>query len=135
MVDQARGSQAQGSRKKRESKLPKQSPKGKPLASTFALKRIKKASKLLGPGELNYVDLLSNVPQTLRPDYKAVSIVYKKYSKSCMDAYIFKVDEKKEVSITQLIEVPVEFKIRVKEDQLMEEMINYLVNILDKSMK
>jgi len=79
------------------------------------------------------------VPKTLRankkPDYKLVSMIYKRYWETCNSAYIFGAQEKKELPIERLIDAPTEFNVRVKEDTIIQEMMNYLMNIPNKSTK
>jgi len=79
------------------------------------------------------------VPETLRanekPDYKKVSVMYKKYWKTCNSTYIFGAKEKKELPIEMLIDAPAKFNVHIKEDTIVHEMMNYLVNIPNKSTK
>ena len=70
-----------------------------------------------------------------KPDYKNVSAIYKQYWETCTSAYIFEVDEKKPLPIERLIAAPTKFNVRVKEDNIVKEMLHYLVNIPDKTMK
>ena len=61
--------------------------------------------------------------------------MYKKFWTTCEDAYVFDIGDKKEIDISQLIEAPATFNIRSKQRNIVEDMINYLLNIPDKSTK
>ena len=61
--------------------------------------------------------------------------MYKKFWTTCEDAYVFDVGDKKEIDISQLIEAPATFNIRSKQTNIVEDMVNYLLNIPDKSTK
>jgi len=64
-----------------------------------------------------------------------MSAMYKTYWETCSSAYIFGAEEKKELRIEMLIDAPIEFNVHVKEDNIVHEMMNYLVNIPNKSTK
>ena len=64
-----------------------------------------------------------------RPDYKEVSRVYKSFWTTCEDAYLFKLDDKKEIDISQLLEPPATFNIRSKENRIVKELVNWLLNM------
>ena len=89
--------------------------------------------------EASYVNEMENIPHSQatdgKPDYKHVSQVYKKFWTTCEDAYVFDVGDKKEIDISQLIEAPATFNIRSKQTNIVEDMVNYLLNIPDKSTK
>ena len=68
-----------------------------------------------------------------KPKYKEVSRVYKSFWTTCEDAYLFKLDDKKEIDISQLVEPPATFNIRSKENQIVKELVNWLMNMPDKS--
>ena len=74
-----------------------------------------------------------HTPKQLIPDYEEVSRVYKSFWTTYEDAYLFKLDDKKEIDISQLIEPPVTFNIRSKENRIVKELVNWLLNMLDKS--
>ena len=48
---------------------------------------------------------------------------------------MFGIGDKKEIDISQLIEAPSTFNIRSKQANIVEDMVNYLLNIPDKSTK
>ena len=89
--------------------------------------------------EGSYVDEMENVPHSRatdkKPDYERVSQVYKKFWTTCEDAYVFGIGDKKEIDICQLIVAPSTFNIRSKQANIVEDMVNYLLNIPDKSTK
>ena len=64
-----------------------------------------------------------------------MSAAYRKFWETCTDAYVFGIDVKKELPIVQLVDSPPKFNIRVKEDNIVRDMLNYLVNMPDKSTK
>ena len=70
--------------------------------------------------EPSYADKMASIPHSgatdKRPDYEEVSRVYKSFSTTCEDAYLFKLDDKKEIDISQLVEPPATFNIRSKEN-------------------
>ena len=82
---------------------------------------------------------MENVPHSRatdkKPDYERVSQVYKKFWTTCEDAYVFGIGDKKEIDISQLIEAPSTFNIRSKQANIVEDMVNYVLNIPDKSTK
>ena len=96
-----------------------------------------KTSEVSEVAELSYVDEMASILHSRatdkRPDYKEVSRVYKSFWTTCEDAYLFKLDDKKEIDISLLIEPPATFNIRTKEKQIVKELVNWLFNMLDKS--
>ena len=82
---------------------------------------------------------MENVPHSRatdkKLDYERVSQVYKKFWTTCEDAYVFGIGDKKEINISQLIEAPSTFNIRSKQANIVEDMVNYLLNIPNKSTK
>ena len=82
---------------------------------------------------------MENVPHSRatdkKLDYERVSQVYKKFWTTCEDAYVFGIGDKKEIDISQLIEAPSTFNIRSKQANIVEDMVNYLLNIPDQSTK
>ena len=48
---------------------------------------------------------------------------------------MFGIGDKKEIDISQLIEAPSTFNIKSKHANIVEDMVNYLLNISDKSTK
>ena len=87
----------------------------------------------------SYVDEMENVPHSRatdkKPDYERVSQVYKKFWTTCEDAYVFGIGDKKEIDICQLIAAPSTLNIRSKQENIVEDMVNYLLNIPDKNTK
>ena len=57
--------------------------------------------------------------------------MYKKFWSECEGAYIFGVDEKKDLSIERLVPAPAEYNIRSKEKKLVDAMVVYLLNLPD----
>ena len=110
-----------------------------PPPSRSSRKKVKKESEESGLDSISYLEEMTLVPEALRtdnkPDYKNVSAMYKQYWETCTSAYIFGVDEKKPLPIERLIAAPSEFNVRVKEDNIVKEMLHYLVNIPDKTTK
>ena len=107
--------------------------------SRSSKKKLEKESEESGLDSISYLEEMTLVPEALRsnskPDYKNVSAMYKQYWETCTSAYIFRVNEKKPLPIERLIAAPVEFNVRVKEDNIVKEMLHYLVNIPDKTTK
>ena len=79
---------------------------------------------------------MSKVPSSYEPqkkvDFKHITAVYKKFWSECKDAYIFGVDEKKELSIDKMVDAPAEYNIRSREDKLVDAMVIYLLNLPDR---
>ena len=98
-----------------------------------------KGSKVSEVVEACYVDEMENVPHSRamdkKLDYERVNQVYKKFWTTCKDAYVFSIGDRKEIDISQLMEAPSTFNIRSKQANIIEDMVNYLLNIPDKSTK
>ena len=81
-------------------------------------------------------DAMSNVSSSYelqkKAHFKHINTVYKKFWSECEDAYIFGVDAKRELSIDQLVDAPVEYNIRSREDKLVNAMVIYLLNLPDQ---
>ena len=96
-----------------------------------------KTSEVSEVAEPSYVDEMASIPHfgatDKRPDYEEVSRVYKSFWTTCEDAYLFKLDDKKEIDISQLVEPPATFNIRSKENRIVKELVNWLLNMPDKS--
>ena len=86
--------------------------------------------------EASLADNMSKVPSSYEPqkkaDFKHVTEVYKKFWSECEDAYIFGVDAKNELSIDRMVDAPVEYNIRSREDKLVDAMVIYLLNLPDR---
>ena len=110
-----------------------------PPPSRSSRKKLEKESEESGLDSINFLEEVTLVPEALRtdnkPDYKNVSAMYKQYWETCTNTYIFGVDEKKLLPIERLIAAPAEFNVRIKEDNIVKEMLHYLVNIPDKTTK
>ena len=110
-----------------------------PPPSRSSRQKLEKESKESGLDSISYLEEVTLVLEALRtdnkPDYKNVSAMYKQYWETCTSAYIFGVDEKKLLPIERLITAPAEFNVRVREDNIVKEMLHYLVNIPDKTTK
>ena len=61
--------------------------------------------------------------------------MYKKFWTTCEDAYISGVRQKKEIDISHMEDPLATFNIRFKQSNIIEDMVNYLLNIPDKSTK
>ena len=111
----------------------------KPPPSKSSRKKLEKESEESGLDSISYLEEMTLVLEALRtdnkPDYKNVSAMCKQYWETCTSAYIFRVNEKKLLSIERLIAALAEFNVRVKEDNIVKEMLHYLVNIPDKTTK
>ena len=85
------------------------------------------------------MDEIANVPHSRamekKPNYEQMSQVYKKFWTTCEDAYIFGVRQKKEIDISQMEDPSATFYIRSKQSNMVKDMVNYLLNIPDKSTK
>ena len=96
-----------------------------------------KTSEVLEVAEPSYAEKMESIPHSRatnkRPDYEEVSRVYKSFWTTCKDAYLFKLDDKKEIDILQLVSPPATFNIRSKENQIVKELVNWLLNMPDKS--
>ena len=109
------------------------------MASPLQQTPTAKGSEVSEVAEACYIDEIENVPHSRatdkKPDYEQVSQVYKKFWTTCKDAYVFGIGDKKEIDISQLIEAPSTFNIRSKQANIVEDMVNYLLNIPDMSTK
>ena len=96
-----------------------------------------KTSEVSEVAEQSYADEMASIPHSgatdKRPDYEEISRVYNTFWTTYEDAYLFKLDDKKEIDISQLVEPPATFNIRVKEKRIMKELVNWLLNMPDKS--
>ena len=90
-------------KKNMQSKAP---PKKIPVVKTLEVSEV---------AESSYADEMASIPHSgatdKRPDYKEVSRVYKSFWTTCEDAYLFELDDKKEIDISQLVEPPATFNI------------------------
>ena len=86
--------------------------------------------------EPSLADAMSKVPSSYEPqkkaDFKHITAVYKKFWSECEDTYIFGVDERKELSVDTMVDAPAEYKIRSREDKLVDAMVIYLLNLLER---
>ena len=150
---QRRPGGSQGSLDTVEGPLSSSRGKGKPRPSS-ASRGQQRPSKLnpaanrrvpVGASEGSEVDhpslkeAMTQVPSTYderaSPDFKHITAVYKKFWTDCEDAYVFGIDFRKDISIHRLIEAPPEFNIRMKEMKLVQAMVLYLLNLLDRKAK
>ena len=96
-----------------------------------------KTSKVSEVAKPSYANEMASIPHSKaidkKPDYKEVSRVYKSFWTTYKDAYLFKLDDKKEIDISQLVEPLATFNIQSKENQIVKELVNWLLNIPDKS--
>jgi hypothetical protein len=133
------GSQSRGTRSKKPPPSSTSASRKSPLALASTQKPAVPASEQSGVDSLSYMDDLIAVPEALRtdrkPDYRVISAMYKNFWETYSSAYIFGSGEKKDVHIDNLIDAPATFNIRVKEDTIVKEMLHYLVNMPDKTIK
>ena len=96
-----------------------------------------KTSEVSEVAEPSYADEMASIPHSgaidKKPDYEEVSRVYKSFWTTCEDAYLFKLNDKKEIDISQLVEPPATFNIRAKEKRIVKELVNWLLNMPNKS--
>ena len=115
----------------------KEGRKGKGVATGG--RTLEKSSKVLPMIDASIVDEMENVLHSTaserKIDYKSVSEAYKRFGATCEDAYVFNVGEKVEIDITKLIPAPPTYNIRSQESRIVQDMVNYLTNIPDKSTK
>ena len=103
----------------RKNMQPKAPPKKIPVIKTSEVSEV---------AEPSYANEMASIPHSgatdKRPDYEEVSRVYKSFSTTCEDAYFFKLDDKKEIDISQLVEPLATFNIRSKENRIVKELVN-----------
>ena len=96
-----------------------------------------KTSEVSKVAKLSYADKMASISHSgatdKKPDYQEVSRVYKSFWTTCEDAYLFKLDDKKEIDISQFVEPPATFNIRSKENRIVKELVNWLLNMPNKS--
>ena len=133
--------QSGGSRRPRNAKKsaekgsePKKSMQPKAQPKKIAVVKTSEVSEVAEP---SYAEEMVSIPHSgatdKRPDYEEVSRVYKSFWTTCEDAYLFKLDDKKEIDISQLVEPPATFNIRSKENRIVKELVNWLLNMPDNS--
>ena len=131
--------QSQGTRKSRYSSTPPHPPRRSKLASTTAGTLKGNDSSADITGKQTFASAVTDVPlpydSKKSHDYIASAGAYKAYWKHCTDAYIFGLEEKKSISIEQLIKAPEDLNIRSFEMKLAEDIMTYLWEMPDKSMK
>ena len=133
--------QSGGSRRPRNSKksVEKATEPKKNVVSKAQPKKVPvvKTSEVSEVAELSYADEMASIPHSgatnKKLDYEEVSRVYKSFWTTCEDVYLFKLDDKKEIDISQLVEPPATFNIRAKEKRIMKELVNWLLNMPNKS--
>ena len=78
----------------KKEKQPKAPPKKIPVLKTLEVSKV---------AEPSYADKMASIPHSgatdKKPDYKEVSKVYKSFWTTCEDAYLFRLDDKKEIDI------------------------------------
>ena len=98
-----------------------------PVAATSQVSKVAEAS---------LADAMRKVPSLYEPqkkaDFKHINAMYKKFWSECEGAYIFGVDAKRELSIDQLVDAPMEYNIQSREDKLVDAMVIYLLNLPDR---
>jgi len=90
-------------------------------------------------GEASFASAVTNIPEAHDPmrehDYKASAEAYKNYWTTCIDAYVFSIEEKKSISIDKLVAALADMNIRSHEDRLASDVLHYLVHMPDKTTK
>ena len=96
-----------------------------------------KTSEVSEVAELSYAYEMASIPHSgatdKKLDYEEVSRVYKSLWTTCKVSYLFKLDDKKEIDILQLVEPPATFNIQSKENRIVKELVNWLLNMPKKS--
>ena len=133
---QSGGSRCPRNAKKSAEKAPEQKKNMQPKAQPKKI-IVVRTSEVSEVAEPSYADEMASIPHSgeidKRPDYEEVSRVYKSFWTTCEDVYLFKLDDKKEIDISQLVEPPATFNIRSKKNRIVKELVNWLLNMLDKS--
>ena len=117
--NQSRGSHHPRNSKKLAEKAtePKKNMQSKAPPKKIPVVKMSEVSEVAEP---SYADEMASIPHSgatdKRLDYEEVSRVYKSFWTTCVDAYLFKLDDKKEIDISQLVEPPATFNIQSKEN-------------------
>ena len=105
--------------KKSAEKAPEQKKNMQPKAQSKKI-TVVWTSEVSEVAEPSYANEMASIPHfgatDKRPDYEEVSRVYKSFWTTCEDAYLFKLDDKKKIDISQLVEPLATFNIRSKEN-------------------
>ena len=116
---------------------PKERRKGKGAATGGT--PLEKSSEVSLVIDASIVDEMENVPHSTaserKIDYKSISEAYKRFWATCEDAYVFNVGEKVEIDIKNFIPALPTYSIRSQKSRIVQDMVNYLTNIPDKSTK
>ena len=106
------------------------------LTSSQSCRPTPGASNLSEVADASIAEAMSKVPLVYesqkKPNFKHINIVYKKFWSECKGAYVFGVDEKKDLSIERLVNAPMQYNIRSKEKKLVDAMVMYLLNLLNR---
>ena len=110
-----------------------------PLASSSSRQPGGATSQMSEVAKPSLADAMSKVPSSYerqkKADFKHITVVYKKFWSECEDAYIFGVDEKKKLSIDKMVDAPMEYNIRSREDKLVDAMVIYLLNLPERKVR
>ena len=116
---QPRGSRCLRNAKKSVEKALEQKKNMQPRAQPKKIPVVK-MSEVSEVAKPSYADKMASIPHSgatdKKPDYKEVSRVYKSFWTTYEDAYLFKLDDKKEIDTSQLVEPPATFNILSKEN-------------------
>ena len=119
--------------------IPAQKERRKGKGATTGGTVLEKSSEVSLVIDASIVDKMENMLHSTasecKIDYQSVSEAYKQFWATCEDAYVFNVGERVEIDITKLIPAPPTYNIRSQESRIVEDMVNYLTNIPDKSTK
>ena len=118
-------------------RMQKEGHKGKgPATRGRPLEESSEVSIVIDASIVNKMEnMLHSIASERKIDYKSVSEAYKRIWATCEDVYVFNVGEKVEIDITKLILAPPTYNIRSQESQIVQDRVDYLTNIPDKSTK
>ena len=107
-----------------------------PLTSSYSCRPTLGAFNLSEVANASLAEAMSKVQLAYEsqkePDFKHINTVYKKFWSECKDAYVFGVDEKKDLSIARLVSASAKYNIHSKEKKLIDAMVLYLLNLPDQ---
>ncbi len=131
--------QSRGTRRSKQATTPPTGTRKSNLALSSGRRGGEGAPSISIAREQSFAPTVTDVLEAHDPkrkhDYKQSTEAYKNYWTSCTDAYIFEINEKKSLSIDQLIPAPPEMNIRSHEQRLTADVLHYLVHMPDKSTK
>ena len=103
------------------------------LPSSQSCRSTPRALNLSKVADASLAEAMSKVPleyeSQKKPNFKHINTVYKKFWSKYESAYVFGVDEKKDLTIERLVAAPAEYNIWSKEKKLDNAMVLYLLNL------